>query len=223
MPDITALVPGKTSVPTPQQLPARGVIVTAPALTDATVEVVVPSHSTTYSLSLRWIRQGAALPAAGADCKVVFDETGEGVVIWWAGGDQQPAQARVSNSTTQTLTTATVTLLTFDSERFDTSGSHSTAANTERLIATMDGLYLLGAKLDWDVGGTGRREAFINYSSGGEIARDGRDATSSGVSFITISGLWRATAGGYFTVSGYHERGTNLAVTAEFWMTRLSH
>jgi hypothetical protein len=130
-------------------------------------------------------------------------------------------QARVYNSASQALTTATVTLLTFDSERFDNGTVHSTSANTGRLTVPITGLYLVGAKLNWQVAGTGRREAFISHSAGGEVARDGRDATSTGVSFLSPSGIWQAAAGEYFTVSGYHERGSNLSVDVEFWMVRL--
>jgi hypothetical protein len=85
VPDISDLVPAKTARPSPQRPPARGVIVAAPPDIEAlTVRVVLPAHTTEYGRACRWTRQGDALPAAGADCLVVFDETGAGFVVWWA-------------------------------------------------------------------------------------------------------------------------------------------
>lgn len=85
MPDISQLVPAKTLRPSPQRMPARGVIVEAPAdLQTPTVRVTLPGHTNEYALDCRWTRQSDALPAAGADCLIVFDETGAGTAVWWA-------------------------------------------------------------------------------------------------------------------------------------------
>jgi hypothetical protein len=85
VPDISDLVPAKTARPSPQRPPARGVIVAAPDdLQAPTVRVVLPGYSSEYALECRWTRQGDNLPAAGADCLIVFDETGAGFVVWWA-------------------------------------------------------------------------------------------------------------------------------------------
>lgn len=83
--DITDLLPKKTAVPTPQTMPNRGVVSTPPAaLTDLTMRVIVPGHSSDYDVECRWVRQGEALPVVGADCLVVWDETGAGTVVWWS-------------------------------------------------------------------------------------------------------------------------------------------
>lgn len=87
MPDITQLVPKKTVTPSPQRLPVRAIITTPPVSIDApTMRIVVPSYTTDYDNECRWDRQSDTLPNAGADCLVVWDETGAGVVVWFAAG-----------------------------------------------------------------------------------------------------------------------------------------
>lgn len=54
-----------------------------------------------------------------------------------------PPSCRVTNSTTQSLTDNLETVLTFDTETYDTAGMHSTAVNTGRITIVTAGLYLL--------------------------------------------------------------------------------
>lgn len=85
--DISDLLqPKKAAVSTPQRLPVRAVVSTPPATLDApTMRVLVPGHSSDYDAECRWVRQGDAIPAAGVDCLVVYDETGAGTVVAWEG------------------------------------------------------------------------------------------------------------------------------------------
>ena len=55
-----------------------------------------------------------------------------------------PPMCRVYNSANISVNDATVTALTFDSERFDTDTMHSTSSNTGRITATSAGKYILG-------------------------------------------------------------------------------
>ena len=57
--------------------------------------------------------------------------------------------ARVFNSTPITIVGNGFVTLTFDSERFDTDGIHSTVANTDRLTATTGGTYLIAGNAQW--------------------------------------------------------------------------
>jgi hypothetical protein len=52
-----------------------------------------------------------------------------------------PPACRVYNSGTQNLAHNTEVALTFDSERFDTAGLHSTSATTSRITAPVAGIY----------------------------------------------------------------------------------
>lgn len=48
-----------------------------------------------------------------------------------------------------TIANNSTTQLTFDSERWDTDGMHSTSTNTGRLTCVTSGLYLVFANVQW--------------------------------------------------------------------------
>ena len=54
---------------------------------------------------------------------------------------------RVSNSTALTLTTSVTLVLTFNTERYDRLGMHSTSSNTNRLTAAVPGIYSIGGNV----------------------------------------------------------------------------
>ena len=90
------------------------------------------------------IATGASLPAATVQS---FQDEITAMVSAFVNGY---ARASAFNNTTQSLTDATATALTFNSEDFDVGGLHSTSSNTSRMTipASMGGVYLL-------IGGTG--------------------------------------------------------------------
>lgn len=65
--------------------------------------------------------------------------------------------ARVYNAGLQSISTATATALTFNSEYFDTGGLHSTSVNTSRVTIAQSGYYDLGAGTTLDTPTTGLR------------------------------------------------------------------
>lgn len=141
----------------------------------------------------------------------------------------QIPHARVYNSAAITLTTGVTKILTFDNERWDTSGLHSTTANTSRLTAPIAGLYDIGAGVEFAVNAAGFREAYLLLNGLTPIEVDTRGPTPGQVTNITISGVkYRLAAGDYVEVAALQTSGGNLNVTAagnyspEFWMTYLS-
>jgi hypothetical protein len=88
-------------------------------------------------------------------------------------------RCRVWQSTNLSMPSATVTLVTWDSESYDNDTMHSTSSNTSRLVATTSGLY----------------EIFINlqfpnatYTQMDLMARKNAAGSSSGGTAITRSG-----------------------------------
>ena len=57
--------------------------------------------------------------------------------------------ARVFNSVAVPIANGVTTVLTFDSERFDTDNIHSTVFNTGRLTANTAGLYSIYGNVEW--------------------------------------------------------------------------
>lgn len=56
---------------------------------------------------------------------------------------------RVFNSAGQSIPNTTTTVLTFNSERWDNAGIHSTASNTSRLVAPKAGVYEVFGSVSW--------------------------------------------------------------------------
>lgn len=116
--------------------------------------------------------------------------------------------------------------LTFDSERFDTQSIHSTSTNTDRLTVPSGwgGLWLVGASMNWAANSTGSRFARLRVNATTEFAEAGGANTGASLGVpISFSGLYRASAGDYFTVDVWQNSGGSLDVNAqgnyspEFW------
>lgn len=83
--------------------------------------------------------------------------------VTWLGS----VGARVSNSAAiSIITSGTRQALTFDTERYDTSGFHSTVTNTGRLTVPtgMAGKYLITGGVDWAASATGVRKCEIRLN-----------------------------------------------------------
>ena len=137
--------------------------------------------------------------------------------------------ARVYNSAAITLTTATETLLTFNSERFDTNGLHSPSSNPGRLTAPSSGVYLISAHLTFASNATGIRYAYIRLNGSTIIARAKLPTSGSGGldDWLSISTICWLAAGDYVEVFAFQNSGGNLNILSagnsspEFAMTRV--
>lgn len=138
-------------------------------------------------------------------------------------------QARVFNSANISITTATVTALTFNSERYDNGGLHDTGSNTSRLTAPITGLYSIGASVRYAANVTGIRNTLIRLNGATFIATDTRTATAGGnATDVTLGAQYQMVAGDYVELVVFQDSGGALNVTSagnlspEFWMHRVS-
>lgn len=135
-------------------------------------------------------------------------------------------QARVFNSAALTITTATDTALTFNSERWDNGSLHSTSATTGRLTAPITGLYGFGAAVRFAANATGDRTVYFRINGSTIVGVDDRRAPATRACSFVISGEYQLTAGDYVEVVVRQDSGGNLNVVAEanyspeFWMSR---
>lgn len=137
------------------------------------------------------------------------------------------AACRVYKSTAFTHnSTGNWLTVTFDSERFDTQGIHSTVTNTDRLTipTSWGGLWFVGASMNWAANSTGSRFARIRVNATTEIAEAGGVNTGASLGVpITFSTVYRMSVGDYFTLDAYQNSGGSLDVNAqtnyspEFW------
>ena len=79
-----------------------------------------------------------------------------------------PPRVQCTNSTGIVLpTSGTYTLLTWDTETFDTDGMHSTSSNTSRLTATTAGYYKVTFIVAFPANTTGQRTLMLRKNAAG--------------------------------------------------------
>lgn len=136
----------------------------------------------------------------------------------------------VYNSGNQTIADTTNTAVTFDSERWDEAGYHSTVTNTERLTVPTGyaGWYSIAFNVRYANNTTGVRDAAIRLNGSTFIAYNRQNA-SGGLSttVVGIATVYYLAAGDYVEAICQQTSGGNLDITAggnfasEFRMVRL--
>lgn len=136
-----------------------------------------------------------------------------------------PQSARVYNNAAITLTTSTLTSLTFNSERWDDNTFHSTSADTGRLTVTQPGRYLVGASVWFAANATGQRELYITVNGATRIAEETRTNTGGSLGVrVSMTAWYEVSAADYFTVVAWQNSGGNLDIevfgnaSPEFWI-----
>ena len=136
---------------------------------------------------------------------------------------------RVYNSGNIVCGTGAWTYLTFDSERYDTDGMHSTIANTGRIYPAHKGVYLITGHVQLDVIGSGVIAALaIQYFPGYlQIASQYMESGTVNKTDISVSTAYALNVGDWVALQVYHNAGgnRNALVTGnkspEFTATRL--
>jgi hypothetical protein len=133
-----------------------------------------------------------------------------GGVPTWATAGAGFVGVKVFQSADQSLSNATFTAITFNSETFDTDGFHSTSVNTSRLTVPSGkaGYYLVTAQLAYNGNATGQRQAEVTVNAAGGFAKFIQlNAGSSYVpqpKGVTILNL---AVGDYVELNGYQDSG----------------
>lgn len=127
------------------------------------------------------------------------------------------SRCQLYNSGNQSITTATNTDITWDSETFDVGGLHNPASNPSRITIPAGGdtgLWLLVAQIEFAFNATGDRAFGIRKNATTYIANVAVRATVNTLNAIVqVSALVNAPAvGDYFEVRVYQDSGGNLNV-----------
>jgi hypothetical protein len=122
---------------------------------------------------------------------------------------------RVYGSANQSITTATLTALSFNTERYDTDVMHDTSTNPSRLIAKTAGKYSIKASVGFAAHATGWRGTWIRINGATYIAGD-RDNTIGGAdaTYMTISGDYNMAVNDYAEIMVEHTAGVSINVIA---------
>lgn len=149
----------------------------------------------------------------GADGTVLTADSNETLGVKWAAAGSAFSGARLTNSTTYTISTATDTLLGFDTETFDTDSYHSTVTNTSRLTAPSTGYYFFEAQINWDYGATAANNPIMRVKKNGSIYQVVNDAgTSQRSRYMNTSGVVQLNSGEYIEIEVRQDSGGNVTI-----------
>lgn len=117
---------------------------------------------------------------------------------------------RIRNSANQTISSATLTQLTYDTERWDNGGMHDAAVNPGRLTAQKTGYYELAAMAEFEPNGVGARVLVMRLNGGNGIVFANLAGHPTNNTALQISTVYFLTAGDYVDCAVYQDSGGNL-------------
>lgn len=122
---------------------------------------------------------------------------------------------RVYNSANISIATGANTGLTFDGERYDPNGMHSTSTNTGRITISVPGIYLVIADIRFAANATGRRTGYLQINATTVIGRIVVPVNSGTVvTEMIVAAMYQFAAGDYVEAYVFQDSGGNLNVEA---------
>jgi hypothetical protein len=163
---------------------------------------------------------GAVTLSEGAN--ITLTQSGQDIAIesTGGGGGGGTATAGVNRTTDQTITTSTVTPLSFDTEDWDTDTMFDAGTPTRFTIVTA-GRYLLSGFFRWNNNVSGVREAMLRLN-GSTRLEEHFQAPVSGEAGHVIAMVAELVATDYVELCAYHTRGSNLNVDAAVAVPRFT-
>jgi hypothetical protein len=150
---------------------------------------------------------------------VVVNATEDGLEF---AGSAAPAMCLLYNSTTQSVANNTTMVATFDSERYDTNGMHSTSVNTGRITIQTTGKYRISGYVSYaNAGNTTQRYADIRLNGSTTLWIESRNAYNGDTTSFSLGGEYDFTAGDYLELRLFHIAGGANAVTARLAATQV--
>jgi hypothetical protein len=136
----------------------------------------------------------------------------------------------VFNSADEAITNNSETAVTFDSELHDSNSMHSTASNTDRLVAPIAGVYQICAAISWASNATGLRYAYfqLNGTTYTTLAKKDQNGGGGIDDYMSWCGQYSLAANDFVKLVVFQNSGGSLnlksasAYSPRFSMTRIS-
>lgn len=126
-----------------------------------------------------------------------------------------PPACRVYNNAGLSIPNNTETLLTFNSERFDTNTMHDTVTNPGRITFNTAGLYIVTAHVDWASNAVGDRRTLFKLNGTTYIAWVENMPNNAGASTSQVlTTLYKFVAGDWVAAYGHQTSGGALNVNS---------
>ena len=147
-----------------------------------------------------------------------------------AMGVKLNARVRATRTTTQSITNTTDTAIAFTTEDFDTDAFHDNVTNNSRLTvpASMGGIYLIIANVEFAANATGLRQLTMRINGNAATTNTvGMANTPTGnatrISRLSASGIVSLSAADYVEAYVFQESGGNLNVNvAQLMMVKIA-
>lgn len=129
------------------------------------------------------------------------------------GGYTEGCQVRLGS--THSIPDTSQTILTFDTEEFDTDTMHDDVTNNSRITIVTDGLYLFTFTGFWAANSTGRRNVGLYLGGSSLMAFDERTPNASpATTTMLIVAPIACTAGNYFEIKALQTSGGALNLSS---------
>lgn len=126
----------------------------------------------------------------------------------------QDIGCRVFHAANQSIPNNAVTILAFNSERYDTDVMHDTVTNNSRITVNKAGKYLVTANVQFDINATGRRLIGVVLNGTTEFARHAVGPSPADVTALHISTIRNLAKGDFLEVQVFQTSGAALNVTS---------
>lgn len=152
------------------------------------------------TLVLYVLNEAVTLLCDGSNWKIISDE-------------RIPHRCLLTNSAAQTISNSTLTIVTFDTETFDSYGMHSTSSNTGRINILRTGQYWVYAFVVFASATTGLRQVYFKVN--GSYTQSTIFPISAGSETqVYMPVLVNLTAGDYVECVVWHNNGGNLNINS---------
>ena len=128
---------------------------------------------------------------------------------------RNPPTCRVYNDAAISINNTTTTILTLNSERFDTDAMHNTSTNTSRLTCVTAGVYLIHGHVRFASNNTGHRIAGIRLNGSTQIANQKTEAVQGTTTVLSVATVYKLSVADYVELTAYQSSGGALNVEAE--------